>query len=260
MESTFQVEPFPKMRRLAPDIGWLTRSRYTMRGMLEVDVTVPRRLILEHKARTGESLSFTAFLTACVAKAVDADKHLHAMRNWKGDLVLFDEVDISVLIEREKDGLKYPLAHIVRAANRKTLQDIHNEIRQIQARPVSDQEATSLETIVSVPRFLRRLALWAVSKSPQLRKQNLGTVTLSAVGMFGNKSGWAMSPSFHPLALIIGGIAEKPGVVHGQIEVREVLSLTVDFDHEVIDGAPAARFARRLVDFIEAGYGLAEHP
>ena len=259
MKPNFQIEPFPKMRRLAPDIGWLTRSRYTMSGMLEIDVTLPRQLIREHEARTGERLSFTAFLAACVGCAVDADKHIHAMRNWKGDLVVFDEVDISILIEREQDGEKHPLAHIVRAANRKALLEIHNEIRQVQARPHSDQEAKSLNIIVSMPRFIRRFMLWVVSKSPHLRKQNLGTVTLSAVGMFGNGAGWAIAPSFHPLSLIVGGIAEKPGVVNGQIEVRDVLSLTLDFDHETIDGAPAARFAKRLVDLIESGYGLAEH-
>ena len=37
-----------------------------------------------------------------------------------------------------------------------------------------------------------------------------------------------------------------------------MLSLTVVFDHDVIDGAPAARFTRRLVELIESGYGLGE--
>ncbi|NTU81392.1 MAG: 2-oxo acid dehydrogenase subunit E2 [Chloroflexales bacterium] len=32
--------------------------------------------------------------------------------------------------------------------------------------------------------------------------------------------------------------------------------MTVVFDHDVIDGAPAARFTRRLVELIESGYGL----
>ena len=37
-----------------------------------------------------------------------------------------------------------------------------------------------------------------------------------------------------------------------------MLSLTVAFDHDVVDGAPAARFVQRLVELIESGYGLAE--
>lgn len=34
-----------------------------MYGLLEVDVTVVRQFIAEHKTRTGETLSFTGFLT-----------------------------------------------------------------------------------------------------------------------------------------------------------------------------------------------------
>jgi hypothetical protein len=44
----------------------------------------------------------------------------------------------------------------------------------------------------------------------------------------------------------------------GRIEPREILNLTVMFDHDVIDGAPATCFTRRLVELIESGYGLAE--
>jgi pyruvate/2-oxoglutarate dehydrogenase complex dihydrolipoamide acyltransferase (E2) component len=47
-------------------------------------------------------------------------------------------------------------------------------------------------------------------------------------------------------------------VVEGRIEPREILNLTVVFDHHVIDGAPAARFTRRLVELIESGHGLVE--
>ena len=41
-----------------------------------------------------------------------------------------------------------------------------------------------------------------------------------------------------------------------RIEIREYLSLTVSFDHDIIDGAPAARFTERFKDLIESGYGL----
>jgi pyruvate/2-oxoglutarate dehydrogenase complex dihydrolipoamide acyltransferase (E2) component len=54
----------------------------------------------------------------------------------------------------------------------------------------------------------------------------------------------------------VGGIGEKPGVVDGHIAIREYLSLTISFDHDMIDGAPAARFTQRLKDLVESGYGL----
>src|SRR6266581_4167909 len=58
--------------------------------------------------------------------------------------------------------------------------------------------------------------------------------------------------------MTVGGIGEKPGVVDGYIAIRDYLSLTISFDHETIDGAPAARFTQRLKELIESGYGLGD--
>jgi hypothetical protein len=60
------------------------------------------------------------------------------------------------------------------------------------------------------------------------------------------------------LDLVVGGIARRLAEVDGRIESRQMLSLTIIFDHDVIDGAPAARFTRRLVELIESGDGLDE--
>lgn len=253
--SSYQTVPYPKHRRLVRDF-WVVNRAYTMRGLLEIDVTQPRQIIREYKVQTGERLSFTAFLAKCIGQAVSQHKHVQAVPDWRGDLVIFDDVDIGTLIEREANGEKYPLAHVVRAADKKTFREIHDEIRQAQASQPTDKEARSLDRITSLPTVIRRAVLWAAVKSPQMRKDQMGTVSLSAVGMFGTKSGWGMVPSFHSLALLVGGIAQKPGVVDGRIEIREYLSLTMDFDHNVIDGAPAARFARDLADLIERAYGV----
>jgi pyruvate/2-oxoglutarate dehydrogenase complex dihydrolipoamide acyltransferase (E2) component len=74
----------------------------------------------------------------------------------------------------------------------------------------------------------------------------------------GSHSGWGISPTPHPLGLVVGGISQKPAVVDGRIEPREILNLTVTFDHDIVDGAPATRFVRRLVELIESGSGLVE--
>jgi pyruvate/2-oxoglutarate dehydrogenase complex dihydrolipoamide acyltransferase (E2) component len=75
--------------------------------------------------------------------------------------------------------------------------------------------------------------------------------------MFGQGSGWALGfLPMHTLGLTVGGIAQKPGVIEGRIEIREYLNLTITFDHDVVDGAPAARFAQRLKEQLERGYGL----
>ena len=113
---------FPSERRLAIDTLHLGHRKLMMHGLLEVEVTRARRLIDEHRAQTGQSLSFTAFLLACVGKAVAAHPKVHAVRDWRGRLVVFDDVDAC-----------FPLAHVLRNINRQDVRDIHDEIRSVQA-------------------------------------------------------------------------------------------------------------------------------
>jgi len=84
------------------------------------------------------------------------------------------------------------------------------------------------------------------------------TVSLTAVGMFGNGSGWGIPVSNHALQITLGGIAEKPALINGQIENHEYLCVTISSDHDIVDGAPAARFVQRLKERIEDGYGIGE--
>jgi pyruvate/2-oxoglutarate dehydrogenase complex dihydrolipoamide acyltransferase (E2) component len=99
----------------------------------------------------------------------------------------------------------------------------------------------------------------AKRRDPTIVVSMAGTVGMSAVGMFGKgQGGWGMVPLPFSLGLVVGSTACKPAVVEGRIEPRQILNLTVVFDHDVIDMAPAARFARRLVELIESGYGLGE--
>jgi pyruvate/2-oxoglutarate dehydrogenase complex dihydrolipoamide acyltransferase (E2) component len=87
----------------------------------------------------------------------------------------------------------------------------------------------------------------------------MGTVALTSVGMLGkvaSGSGWRIPIGIHHLVVLLGGIARKPAVVGAEIEPRDYLSITILFDHDVVEGAPVARFLSRLRERIGEGYGL----
>src|SRR6266516_3334337 len=253
----YQVVPYPKLRRI---IAVMLRSFQRMpmiHGLIEVDVTRARAFLREHQAKTGEALSFTAFLIVCLGKAVDEHKAVQAFRKGRKHLILFEEVDVYTLIDRDVAGQDLPMPYIVRAANRKTVREIHQEIRAAQGQ---DVEKVLKGGVLSLPDLLFRpfysVFSWIGRRYPQVWKKYVGTVGITAVGMFGKGAGWGIPPALPTLMITVGGIGEKPVLVNGKIVMRDYLSLTISFDHDIIDGAPAARFTKRLKDLIESGYGL----
>src|SRR2546422_7902064 len=131
----YKIVPFPRVRSIVRTIARVARHKYIIRGLVEIDVTRARQSIREYKARTGENLSFTAFLAACVGHAVAMNKSVHTYRNWRNQLVLFDDVDINIQVERDMQGQKFSLPYIVRGATGKTCGAIHEEIRGARAAP-----------------------------------------------------------------------------------------------------------------------------
>lgn len=250
----FTFLPFPRARGIVVDAGWLAARRHIFYGLLELDVTNARRSIQEHKMKTGETLSFTAFVVKSLAGAIESHPMAHAYRDWLGRLVVFDEVDVVTIIETEKDRVALP--HIIRAANRKSFQEISAEIRRIQTRPhVSEQKQGINRWGAYVPAFLRRQFFRVVMSNPHWVKRFMGTAVVTSVGMFGQGGtawGIAFLPS-HTMGVTVGGIAKKPAFVGEKIEPREFLSVTLAFNHDIIDGAPAARFASKFKQLIEKG-------
>lgn len=251
-----RVLPYPRSRLLMVDGGRMGLRKHTVHGLTELDVTLAQETIRQQKAQTGEALSFTAFFIGCLGKAIDQDKQMHAYRNWRNQVIIYDEVDVNTLFEVDVNGVKTIRPHILRGVNRKSVRDLHQEIRAFQSGHAASQESQFIDWFVRLPGVARRLFLRSLFMNPQLIKEYYGTVMVSSIGMFGTGGGWGIPVPNHSLQLTLGGIAEKPGVVEQRIALRRYLSITVSFDHDVIDGAPAARFTQRLKQLIESGYGL----
>jgi len=251
----YQVVSYSKIRRFMAAARRSVQRTPRMHGLIEVDVSRARAFLRDHKAKTGEALSFTAFIIACVAKAVDEHKSVQASRKGRKHLILFEDVDVVTYIERGVAGQKQFIPYIIRAANRRTFYEIHQEIRAAQVEDMA-KAVVGFNALQLLPTFLFSFFLWMVERYPRLMKKYRGTVEVSAIGMFGKGSSWGIPPAGPTLTIIVGGIGEKPGVVDGHIALREYLSLTISFDHDIIDGAPAARFTQRLKELIESGYGL----
>ncbi|HSM58966.1 MAG TPA: 2-oxo acid dehydrogenase subunit E2 [Candidatus Sulfomarinibacteraceae bacterium] len=261
----YRVVDLPPGRRVWLNVLDLPGPKHCMYGLLEVDVTVARQFIAAHKARCGETLSFTGYLVFCLARAVDEDRAVQAYLVGHKKLVLFDDVNVGLMVESKMGEKRALMGHVIRRANHKTYREIHDEIRSVQSQPAPPNRGMPawFRSAMLLPwplhRLFSALLVWATRRDPTVLTSMGGTVGVTAVGMFGEgHSGWGIFPVSQALGLVVGSIARKPAVVEGQIVPREILHLTVMFDHDIVDGAPAARFTRRLLELIESGYGLQE--
>lgn len=260
----YSMESFPTSRLATIDIGAASQMKHHVKALIELDVTEARKMISEKK-KQKHNISFNAWLIKCISKTVEEFKDIHGIRKGKRKIVIFDDIDISIMIEREIKGAKVPLPYVIRKTNEKSISEIYDEIRAGQNQSINDEgnyvlgekkNEYLMKIYYSMPGFVRRIIWRRIIQSPFFIKQNMGTVIITSVGMMGKINGWVIPVSVHPLSFAVGSIIKKPGVIDDRIEIREYIYITVSVDHDVIDGAPAVRTLSKLTKLVEKGIGL----
>ncbi|MCD6237428.1 MAG: 2-oxo acid dehydrogenase subunit E2 [Thermoplasmata archaeon] len=261
---SYTIKPFSRQRQnisLVAHEGWL---KHSIHAVLEFDVTDARRIIKEYEKKSGEKISFTGWLIKCVAQAISEHKELNSYRQGRKKIVIFDDVDVGIPVERFVDGEYRPLGYVIRKANEKNVKEITEEIRAIRketvnkSKEVLGQELGRFERFVlSSPFFIRKFLLWIVRRNGILKKKYFGTIGLTSIGMIGRFNGWVIPLGGVSSTLVaVGGITEKPGVIDGRIKIREYLPVVVTVDHDLVDGGLVTRFIDRLTELVENAHEL----
>lgn len=260
------MQSFPDSRVSTLDVGELGLKKHHIKALLEIDVTQARDILRIIKERNGTGLSFTAWLVTCISTAVGEYREASAFLKNSRTLIIFNDIDISITVEKEYDGVNVPLPYVIRRTNNKSIREIHHEIRKAKEEAAADGNVViggsygklSTKLFLSLPGFIRRWVWKSFLLKPSTAQKNMGSVMLTSVGMYSSFDGWIIPTGIHPLCFAVGTITKKPGVIEGNIAVREYLKMTVLIDHDVMDGAPAARFISRLVELMQQAHGLDE--
>lgn len=141
---------------------------------------------------------------------------------WVNDAIyVYDEINIAIAVDTPA-GL---LAPVLRGANALSIQKIAAESRRL------------VELV----------------RSGKHAEYDLtgGTFTITNLGMFDIDYFTPIINLPQTAILGIGRITDAPVVIEGQVVAGKILSLSLTFDHRVIDGAPAARWLQRLTKLIQ---------
>ncbi len=201
-------------------------AQLTYIGEADMSGTVAlRKRLLAQEESLGFHVTYTDIIVLAAARALRDVPILNSSVVGE-EIKVWDDVNIGVAVALEhglEGGLIVP---VVRNADQKALKQISQELA----------------------------ALVEKARAGRLLPDDVagGTFTITNLATVGG--GWFVGTPIinQPQSAIIaiGPVADRPVVVDGQIVVRPVMPYSLTYDHRVVDGAPAARFAARLAELL----------
>lgn len=222
--------PLSSVRRItAQRLSESARAAPHVTLFTEADATQLVAAREQISAELGEKLSYNTLLIALCARALREHPMLNA--SWAGDaklgVLVHAHVNIALAVDTER-GLLTPVVH---DADTKSLRTLHAEVSTL----VQQAQAGTL--------------------SPDALRD--ATFTITNLGMY-DVDGF--TPIINPpqaAILGVGRIRERAvPQADGRVVARAMLTLSLSFDHRVVDGAPAARFLQRVKQLIERPFAL----
>jgi pyruvate dehydrogenase E2 component (dihydrolipoamide acetyltransferase) len=182
---------------------------------MDIDMSEAVRLRAAFKAE-GRAVSFNDIMVRAAAAALKRHPRINRQIGSNGNILQFRDVNIGIAVALD-EGLIVP---VISHADQRSLEDIHAE----------------------------SLRLAAAARSNTLQPEDLagGRFTISNLGMYGLDSFTAIINRPESCILAVGSITDRPVVIEKQLAVRPVCTVSLTYDHRLIDGAPAAEFLQTL--------------
>jgi pyruvate dehydrogenase E2 component (dihydrolipoamide acetyltransferase) len=212
VKETFPLVGFRKTSAERLSESFRTAPHSTV--MMEVDAS--KAMTLRERLR----VSYSAILVKAVASALA--EHPRINSSLEGNQVrVFEAINVGLAVATE-NGLVVP---VIQDAAKKTFEEVEKVVEDLTSK----------------------------AKQGKLAREEVsnGTFTITNLGMYEVDS---FIPIINPpeaAILAVGAIKEKPVVIDGKVEVRPMMTLSLTYDHRIVDGAPAAEFLRKIRDKLQ---------
>jgi pyruvate/2-oxoglutarate dehydrogenase complex dihydrolipoamide acyltransferase (E2) component len=261
--TNYKIHRFPDSRIASIDICEIGKQKHHVSGMVEFDVTLSRRKIREYNKTHSDKISFNAWLIRVISSTIKKYETSASYLIGKNKLIIFDDINVSIVVEKEINGTKVPIPMIIERANEASIESITLQITEAKNKEITEKDIVLKKKTQKLERFyyllpgFLRIYFWKfLLKHPKIAFKKMGNVAFTSIGMMGKVNGWFIPISVHPICFGISSIIKKPTVIDDRIEIREILNMSILIDHDVIDGAPMARLISDLSKNIENGLNI----
>ena len=218
------IKPLSNLRSIiASRLGasWNERPQVTLTTEADASLFVEARIQMNKELeKKGVKLSYNTLLLKLSAMALAEHPYMNVSLISEG-LLQHHQVNVGLAVDTEQ-GLMVPVLHNAAVMSH---EELHYDLQGLVERTLQGKNKS--EDLIG------------------------GTFTITNLGTFEID---AFTPIINPpecAILGIGRIIEKPVVREGQVVVRQMMALSLSFDHRLVDGVPAARFLQRIKHYIE---------
>ncbi len=258
------VKEISNFRRLATST-WGEPQDPTVYGRQDIDMSRALAYLKQKQEESGEKITVTHLVGRCLAQCMreyPGSNSIIRMNRFyqRDDVDMFFQVAITKGTPGHADDLS---GVVIRKCDTKSVVDIARELRSRSRRVRRDEDveiSQAKNNLQAVPPMLLKPVLNLVDtlgytfnlSLPGMPRDPFGSAMVTSMGMFGIANAWAplFPPSHCPIVVMVGAITRRPWVVteNGEesLEVRDIISLQVAFDHRIMDGVLAAQLTYRI--------------
>ncbi len=242
---------WPSYRNDIVDFLDIDNRRNHAQAMFEVDITKLNEQIAKRPERMYQVTFQLAHVLHCYAKAIQEHPEMQG-RLYKNKLYLFEDVDISMIFEKTApNGMKVPVPYVFRSVQKKSYTEILNELQWANGAEMHEIYTSKKSKFLrKLPKFLRMYLLKKALSNPLKWKENLGTVAFTTLGMIIRNRRMYPVPIGPYSCMLAAGSS-----YHEKVDGKSISKwcMVLNFDHNLIDGAPAVRFGKSFMTLVEKG-------
>ncbi len=238
----------PKARRQT--LYFLEKARENCPVYLSTAVDM--RAVKTHRDQAGETLSYISYLIFVIARVlteIPAANFTAAGFFWPR-LVPNKQIDAKFTLDKTINGTRAVVSTVLKHADNLSLREIQQTINYYRDTPFDDiKEFSKLRLLQRLPMPIGRWLYNRLFASVRQRQMLQGSFTVTSLGKSSIQLFLPMTSS--TLAFGVGSILQQPVWENSQWQSCPQLTLSMVFDHRVIDGALAAELLERVKTQLE---------
>lgn len=245
-----RIRPIPRERRGGYNFLQYAKRFNTIHLSTQIDAS---KLVEYRNEKSEKKISYTACLIYTISRVLADFPELNIAVKYSKffpKIIQYNSINAKFTLDKTINGERIVISCIVKDSDKKSLEEIQHIIDQYKYSDYSSSPIFKNNRLISsLPVFVGRIICFISLNNLRKRHEIQGSFMITS---FGNNDIYTIAPlTSSSICFSIGIIKKMPVVIDDKILIRDILNLSMSFDHVAFDGAIASEFLKTVKNKIE---------